>query len=78
MAGLPIVINKYSANDLDLSLPFIDVIPDDKLNDISYINNIVDINRNKQSLHNEIREYAIANFSWNTLIKKYVDNIKNI
>jgi len=78
MAGLPIVINKYSSDDLDLSLPFIDVIPDDKLDDIPYITNIVNINRNKQHLYNEIREYAIQHFSWNTLVQKYVDNIINI
>ena len=78
MAGLPIVINKYSSDDLDLSLPFIDVIPDDRLDDIPYITNIVNINRNKQHLYNEIREYAIQHFSWNTLVQKYVTNIVNI
>lgn len=78
MAGLPIVINKYSCDDLDLSLPFIDVIPHDKLNDIPYINNIVNINRNKQHLFNEIRDYAVQHFSWNALVQKYVTNIMNI
>jgi glycosyltransferase involved in cell wall biosynthesis len=78
MAGLPIVINKYSCDDLDLSLPFIDVIPHDKLSDIPYINNIVNINRNKQHLSNEIRDYAIQHFSWNILVQKYVTNIMNI
>lgn len=78
MAGLPIVINKYSSNDLDLSLPFIDIIPDDKLNDIDYINNIININLNKQYLFNEIREYATTHFSWDTLVQKYINNIVNI
>lgn len=76
MAGLPIVINKYSADDLDLSLPFIDVIPDDKLDDITYINHIVNINRNKQHFFKEIREYAIQHFSWDKLVQKYVSNIQ--
>ena len=75
MAGLPIVINKYSSDDLDLSLPFIDVIPDDKLDDITYINHIVNINRNKQHFFKEIREYAIQHFSWDKLVQKYVTNI---
>lgn len=78
MAGLPIVINKYSADDLDLTQPFIDVISDEKLNDLSYIENVVSINRNKQHLYKEIREYAMQHFSWEILVNKYAENICKI
>jgi glycosyltransferase involved in cell wall biosynthesis len=78
MAGLPIVTNNYSSNDLDTSLPFIDIIPDDKLDDLDYIENIIKENRKKQYLHKEIREYAISNFSWKLLVEKYIEMIKKL
>jgi glycosyltransferase involved in cell wall biosynthesis len=76
MAGLPIVINKHSINDLDISLPFIDVIPDDKLNDFNYIQTVIDKNRLKQIYQKDIREYAITHFSWEKLVLKYIHIIR--
>jgi glycosyltransferase involved in cell wall biosynthesis len=78
MAGLPIVTNKYSANDLDLSLPFIDIIPDEKADDIRYIQSIIEKNRLKQVFQKEIRDYAVANLSWEKLVKEYADIIVNL
>ena len=75
MAGLPIVTNRFSSNDLDLSLPFIDVIPDDKLDDLNYIEKIINENRSKQIYKDAIREYALREFSWEGLVKKYSNNI---
>jgi len=75
MAGLPIVTNRFSVNDLDLSLPFIDVIPDDKLDDLTYIENVINENLAKQIYKDAIREYALREFSWEGLVKKYSDNI---
>jgi len=75
MAGLPIVTNRFSVNDLDLSLPFIDVIPDDKLDDLAYIESVINENRTKQIYKQAIREYALREFSWEGLVKKYSDNI---
>lgn len=78
MAGLPIVINKHSVNDLDTTLPFIDVIPDEKLNDLEYIQMIIEENLKKQNQQKDIRNYAITNFSWESLTKKYITNVMNI
>jgi glycosyltransferase involved in cell wall biosynthesis len=78
MAGLPIVVNKYSADDLDMTQPFIDIISEDKLNDLSYIENVVNNNRKKQHLHKEIRQYAMQHFSWEILVAKYAKNICKI
>jgi glycosyltransferase involved in cell wall biosynthesis len=78
MAGLPIVINKYSADDLDLTQPFIDVISDEKLNDLSYIENVINNNRKKQYLYKEIRQYAMQHFSWEILVRRYVENVCKI
>jgi len=78
MAGIPIVINKYSADDLDTTLPFIDVIPDEKLNDLEYIQMIIEENIKKQNQQEDVRNYAITNFSWEILTKKYITNVMNI
>lgn len=71
MAGLPIVTNGYSTNDLNINLPFIDIIPDDKLDDLDYIEKIIKENREKNTYKTQIRDYTIENFSWKKLVKKY-------
>lgn len=76
MAGLPVVTNSYSSNDLAGSLSFVDVIPDDKLEDIDYIQQVIEENRKKQDQQEEIRKYGVSLFSWELLVKKYVENIK--
>ena len=78
MAGLPIVINKYSSDDLDLSLPFIDVIPESKMLDIDYISDVIKSNREKSiTMRDDIRKYVIDNFSWERIVKDYyIPNIK--
>lgn len=73
MAGLGVVISECSCANLDLSKPFITVIPNEKLNDISYITNEINKNRLKSvEKRNEIREYAIEQFSWKNIIDKYL------
>ena len=77
--GLGVVISKYAAHDLDISLPFITVIDDDKLSDIDYIKNKIEENREVSlTMRNEIREYAIENFSWEKLVKLYIHNIEKM
>ena len=44
IAGLGVVTSKYCAYELDDSLPFITIVPDDKLEDLDYINKCL-INR---------------------------------
>lgn len=78
MCGLPIVTNKYSADDLDPGLPFIDIIPDDKLDDLDYIDGIIKENLKKQNRKKEIRKYAEDTFSWELLISRYVTNTSNL
>lgn len=78
MAGLPIVTNKHSANDLYNGLPFVDIIPDDKADDLHYIYNIIQENLKKQVLKDEIRAYAMEHFSWEKLVEEYITNISSI
>jgi len=61
MAGLPVVINRHSANDLYANLPFVDIIPDDKLDDFEYIERVLQESRAKKN-RDEIRKYAVDNF----------------
>jgi len=79
IAGLGIVVNEISSANLDLTKEFITVIPNYKLNDIEYIEEKIKENREYSvNNRNEIREYALANFSWDSIIKKYIKNIQEL
>jgi len=72
-AGLGLVISEFATANLDLSLPFIDVIPENMINDIGYVESIIRKNRETSiKMRNDIREYAIRNFSWNKIIMDYL------
>ena len=73
--GLPIVTNQYSSNDLDVSLPFIDIIPNNKLEDLTYISDIIQQNLVKQNRKQEIIDYAIRQFSLESICDKYLEVI---
>ncbi len=79
-AGLGLVISEYSTANLDTSLPFIDVIPKDKMNNIEYVRGIIERNRVVSREHrNEIRQYVKDNFDWKTIIENhYIPNIEKI
>lgn len=72
IAGLGIVVSECASANLDLSKKFINVIPNNKLNDLKYIETIINENRN-YSINNreEIREYALNNFDWKNIIQNY-------
>lgn len=74
MCGLGVVINATSSKNLSSYCDFITIIEDDKMDDLIYIQNKMDENRQKSILlKNEIRKYAEDNFSWNIFIKKYIN-----
>ena len=78
-AGLGLVLSEQSTANLDLSQPFITVIPDDKLEDISYIKDKIQENRTISiSMRNEIREYCRTNFDWSSIIKQYKEIIDKL
>jgi glycosyltransferase involved in cell wall biosynthesis len=78
MAGISVVISSYCSNDLDTSLEFVDVVPDEKLGDIEYVRNVIEENRKRQNMTEEIRKYAEENFSWRFLVKKYSDMLESL
>ncbi len=71
-AGLGLVLSEPAAGNLDLAMPFIDVIPEDKMRDAAYVNQVLIQNRAKSvSNRQAIRDYAISNFSWETIVSNY-------
>ena len=78
-AGLGLVLSEQSTANLDLSQPFITVIPDDKLNDNIFIKNKIQENRNISiKMRKEIRQYCKLNFDWSNIINQYIIIINSI
>lgn len=79
MCGLGLVISEVSKAGLDTTKPFIDVIPENKMNDISYVESVIEKNRIvSNSMRNEIREYGLQEFDWSNIVEKYTNLIQNI
>ena len=78
-AGLGLVLSEQSTANLDISQPFITVIPDDKLDDTTYLNQKIKENRKiSLSMRKDIRKYCLDNFDWSSIIKQYKSIIDNI
>lgn len=79
ISGLGVVTSEYCSYELDTSLPFITVIPTDKLNDLNYVNQSLIENREiSLSMRKDIVKYGIENFSWENLIKSYAQTISKL
>lgn len=78
-AGLGLVLSEQSTANLDLSQPFITVIPDNKIDDFEYLKEKIEENRKVSlSMRSEIKQYCYDNFDWSSIIKKYKEIIHNI
>lgn len=72
IAGLGVVLSECSTANLDLTKPYITVIPTDKLYDIEYVAECIAVNRLKSIEHrDEIREYGLSMFGWSNVIDLY-------
>ena len=79
IAGLGLVISECASANLDRSLPFIDIIPNEKMNDTTYIEEVLIKNRNKSNEQREnIRTYALTNHSWDIVVENYIKLIESI
>jgi len=79
MCGLGLVISEYATANLDTTLPFISVVPESKISDLSYISRVIEENRKiSRENRNSIRQYALENFKWDNLIIKYLDLLNQI
>jgi glycosyltransferase involved in cell wall biosynthesis len=78
MAGLGLVITNECTSNLDTTLPFIDIIPSNKLKDLKYINDVIVKNKEiSTSMRSDIRKYAEEFLSWEPIVKRYYNLIKN-
>lgn len=78
-SGLGLVISQFATANLDTSLEFIDVIPEEKINDVIYVEHIISKNRAYSIDHREeILEYS-KQFDWkNTLANHYIPNVEKV
>ena len=78
-SGLGLVLSEQSTANLDISKPFITVIPDSKLDDTDYLRDKIKENREVSiPLRKEIRQYCFENFDWSAIIQKYKGIIEKI
>lgn len=78
ICGLGLVISEFAAANLNRSLPWIDIIPTDKLNDLAYVKKIILENQRKSIMYRkDIRAYGLKNFTWTVVVQKYMNAIEN-
>jgi glycosyltransferase involved in cell wall biosynthesis len=79
IAGLGLVINKSSAENLDISKPFITVIDDAKKDDVEYIRQVLEENK-KIAIRQRaaIRAYGVDQFDMRKECEKYLTILNNI
>ncbi len=80
ICGLGVVVSDAVALELDTSLKFIDVISEDKVNDIDYIIEIILKNKKYSIEHRkEIRQYGIEKFGLEKIIEhEYVPKLYSL
>ena len=80
ICGLGVVVSEEVAVELDTSKSFIDVITEDKINDIEYIQSVVNKNkRHSRQIRKEIRKYGIDTFGLeNILAYEYIPKLKSL
>jgi|Laugrespbdmm15sn_2_1035079.scaffolds.fasta_scaffold27609_1 glycosyltransferase involved in cell wall biosynthesis len=72
ICGLGVVVSEYAAANLDRSLPFVTVIPNDKLNDLEYITTKTKENQEiSLNMRTAIRWYGLQKFSWSYITTAY-------
>lgn len=77
-SGLGLVISEFATANLDLSLPFIDVIPEHKISDQEFLADVIKNNRKKSlAARSEIESYA-KTFDWPIVVDKYLEIVQTI
>ena len=78
-AGIGVVVSQWGAANLDISKEFITVIPEDKINDIEYVESRIIENREYSVQHrDEIREY-VKQFDWPVVIENtYIPTVEKL
>lgn len=80
VCGLGVVVSEEVSVELDTTLDFIDVVPEDKINDKDYILSVIEKNK-KCSLQSrkKIREYGIKKFDIKNILEfEYIPKLKTL
>ena len=80
ICGLGVVVSEAVAPELDTSKSFVDVITEDKINDLEYIQSVVNQNkRHSRQIRKEIRRYGIDTFGLeNILAYEYIPKLQSL
>ena len=79
IAGLGVVINKSSAENLDENIDFITIVEDEKIGDLQYVKKKLEENRKKTAKkRNEIRKYGVDKFDIGQEVGKYMEIIDSL
>lgn len=79
MCGLGVVVSEAASGNLDRSKPWVTVIPNDKLDNLQYVDDAIRENRKQSLIHRqEIRRYALETFSWDVRIPQILTTYKTI
>ena len=80
ICGLGVVVSEQVSVELDASLYFIDVIPEDKIEDLFYVKNILEKNTEYSVKNrNEIRDYGIKTFGLSNILEfEYVPKLQSL
>ena len=79
-AGLGLVISEATTDNLDTSMPFINVVPENKIHDREFVAGVIAENRaTALAMRKDIREYAKRNFDIEQIVKtKYLPLLSTI
>lgn len=70
-AGLGLVLSPWAKANLDLDKEFIDIIPEERINDIDYVEKVIIENRQKSlSMRQDIKKYSYE-FEWINVLKAH-------
>ena len=79
IAGLGVVVTPVAAANLDTSMPFISVIPFEKLDDSVFVAKVINDNRVAALEHRAtVREYGIREFAWQRLVSIYTKLVQTL
>lgn len=80
VCGLGVVVSEPVALELDRSQKFVDVIPEEKINDLSYVHDVILKNKEYSIKHrNEIKEYGDRCFGLEYILEnEYVPKLKSL
>lgn len=79
IAGLGLVVSPSAAANLDISLPFVAIVPETKLDDLAFVDAAINRVISYSRLHRkEIRDYGLENFSISAASRAYEDLYRSI